>query len=406
MSSREIYLDHAATTPVDPVVADTMTRIQIRCFANPSSPHAAGRRAYQKLDESRTQILKDLKCPDATLIFTSGATEANYLALYGIKNQAPTALVTSQRDHESLRGAAESLDVFSAARVTLPLDQKGCLCTRSLNDLLFSTKQNTSIKKAPTNEIHPNIFLSTTLVCGQTGTIENMPEIHKILNGSVTRCTLHVDATQAVGKIPISFTDINATSLTFAPHKFGGPRGIGCLIVKKDAEYSPVFPGPQQFEMRGGTEPLALIAGCQKAVQQAVERQQIESLRLARLKDTFESIVCEYARRISVTPVIVCQNAPRSPHITTIAFPGIDRQAFMMAADLEGIAVATGTACASGSQEPAPALIAINLSKPVIQSAIRFSFGYTTIESDLKEASERICQILKNCTSRHLIYPR
>ncbi len=405
MSSREIYLDHAATTPVDPIVADTMARIQIRCFANPSSPHAAGRRAYQKLDESRTQILEDLKCPDATLIFTSGATEANYLALYGIKNQAPTALVTSQRDHESLRGAAESLDVFSAAKVTLPLDQNGCLCTRSLNDWLSSTKQNTSIKTGSTNETKSTIFLSTTLVCGQTGTIENMSEIHRILNGSVTRCTLHVDATQAVGKIPISFTAINATSLAFAPHKFGGPRGIGCLIVKKNAEYAPVFPGPQQFEMRGGTEPLALIAGCQKAVQQAVERQQIESLRLVTLKDTFESIVCAYARRVSVNPVIICQNAPRSPHITTIAFPGIDRQAFMMAADLEGIAVATGTACASGSQEPSPALVAMNLSKPVIQSAIRFSFGYATVESDLKEASKKICQILKNCTSRHPIYP-
>ena len=405
MSSREIYLDHAATTPVDPIVADTMARIQIRCFANPSSPHAAGRRAYQKLDESRAQILEDLKCPDATLIFTSGATEANYLALYGIKNQTPTALVTSQRDHESLRGAAESLDVFSAAKVTLPLDQNGCLCTRSLNDWLSSTKQNTSIKTGSTNETKSTIFLSTTLVCGQTGTIENMSEIHRILNGSVTRCTLHVDATQAVGKIPISFTAINATSLAFAPHKFGGPRGIGCLIVKKNAEYAPVFPGPQQFEMRGGTEPLALIAGCQKAVQQAVERQQIESLRLVTLKDTFESIVCAYARRVSVNPVIICQNAPRSPHITTIAFPGIDRQAFMMAADLEGIAVATGTACASGSQEPSPALVAMNLSKPVIQSAIRFSFGYATVESDLKEASKKICQILKNCTSRHPIYP-
>ena len=405
MSSREIYLDHAATTPVDPIVADTMARIQIRCFANPSSPHAAGRRAYQKLDESRAQILEDLKCPDATLIFTSGATEANYLALYGIKNQAPTALVTSQRDHESLRGAAESLDVFSAAKVTLPLDQNGCLCTRSLNDWLSSTKQNTSIKTGSTNETKSTIFLSTTLVCGQTGTIENMSEIHRILNGSVTRCTLHVDATQAVGKIPISFTAINATSLAFAPHKFGGPRGIGCLIVKKNAEYAPVFPGPQQFEMRGGTEPLALIAGCQKAVQQAVERQQIESLRLAILKDTFESIVCAYARHVRINPVIICRNAPRSPHITTIAFPGIDRQAFMMAADLEGIAVATGTACASGSQEPSPALVAMNLSKPVIQSAIRFSFGYATIESDLKEASEKICQILKNCTSRHPIYP-
>ena len=158
MSSREIYLDHAATTPVDPIVADTMARVQARWYANPSSPHAAGRRAYQKLDESRSQILNDLNCPDATLIFTSGATEANYLALHGLKNQAPTAAVTSQRDHESLRNAAKSLDVFSTTRVTVPLDQNGCLCTRSLSDWLSSKKQNASIKTGPTNETTSTIF--------------------------------------------------------------------------------------------------------------------------------------------------------------------------------------------------------------------------------------------------------
>ena len=168
----------------------------------------------------------------------------------------------------------------------------------------------------------------------------------------------------------------------------------------KNVEYTPLFSGPQHLDIRGGTEPLALITGCQEAVRRAITRQKVESLRLKTLKNTFESIICEHARRVGVTPVIICQSASRSPHITTIAFSGIDRQAFMMAADLEGIAVATGTACASGSQEPAPALIAMNLSKPVIQSAIHFSFGYTTQESDLKEALEKICQILRNCTTK------
>ena len=214
MSSREIYLDHAATTPVDPIVADTMARIQTRCFANPSSPHAAGRRAYQKLDESRAQILEDLKCPDATLIFTSSATEANYLALW-----------TEESSTDSLRNAAKSLNVSSAAKVTLPLDQNGCLCTRSLNDWPSSKKQNPSAKTGPTNETTSTILLATTLVCGQTGTIENISGIHEILKDSGTQYTLHVDATQAMGKIPVSFIDINATSLTFAPHILVGHAG-------------------------------------------------------------------------------------------------------------------------------------------------------------------------------------
>ncbi|SVD97626.1 uncharacterized protein METZ01_LOCUS450480, partial [marine metagenome] len=113
MSNREIYLDHAATTPVDPIVADTISRIQTDCFANPSSPHNAGRRAHHRLDEARVKILEDFGCPDATLIFTSGATEANYLALHGLKNPERTAFATSQRDHESLRNATSSLATHS-----------------------------------------------------------------------------------------------------------------------------------------------------------------------------------------------------------------------------------------------------------------------------------------------------
>ena len=114
-----------------------------------------------------------------------------------------------------------------------------------------------------------------------------MPGIHEILKKSVARCTFHVDATQAGGKIPVSFADINATSLTFAPHKFGGPRGIECLLVQKNVEYTPLFSGPQQLEIRGGTDPLASIAGYQEAVRQAITRQKVESQRLATLKNTF-----------------------------------------------------------------------------------------------------------------------
>ncbi|MEC8737790.1 MAG: aminotransferase class V-fold PLP-dependent enzyme, partial [Planctomycetota bacterium] len=114
MSNCEIYLDHAATTPIDPIVADTVSRLQTDCFANPSSPHSAGRRAHHRLDEARLKILEDFNCPDATLIFTSGATEANYLALHGLKDPERTAFATSQRDHESIRNAANSHDTISA----------------------------------------------------------------------------------------------------------------------------------------------------------------------------------------------------------------------------------------------------------------------------------------------------
>ncbi len=394
MSNCEIYLDHAATTPIDPVVADTISRIQTDCFANPSSPHSAGRRAHHKLDEARIKILEDFNCPDATLIFTSGATEANYLAVHGLKNPKQTAFGTSQRDHESIRNAVNSYDTISANQTILQLDDNGCICKRSLDAWILSTDTNTQTRYQPEDRSN-SLFLSTTLVCGQTGSVEDISGIQKILKDTTTPYTLHIDATQAVGKIPISFPGTGATSLSFTPHKFGGPRGVGCLLLKKNVEWKPLFAGSQQLEMRGGTEPVALIAGCQEAVHQAVTKQHAEASRLAVIQESFESTVCKMAREFGINPCIICQNTTRSPHISTIAFPGIDRQAFMMAADLDGLAVATGTACASGSQEPAPALVAMNLSKPLIQSAIRFSFGHTTCVSDLKTAAEKIYRILQ-----------
>lgn len=399
MSNREIYLDHAATTPVDPIVADTISQIQADCFANPSSPHRAGRRAHHMLDESRGKILEYFDCPDATLIFTSGATEANYLAVHGLRNPEQTAFGTSQRDHESLRNAALSLTTQSAKQTILPLDENGCLCKKDLQSWLLSLDTSSQQCSRLEDVNAHNVFLSTTLVCGQTGAVEDMSGIQQVLEDTDTRYTLHVDATQAVGKIPVSFPETGATSLAFTPHKFGGPRGIGCLIIKKNVEWKPLFSGSQQLAMRGGTEPVALIAGCQEAAHQAITQQHSESRRLTILRESFESTICEMAKEVGIVPSIICQNTRRSPHISTIAFPGIDRQAFMMAADLAGLAVATGTACASGSQEPAPALIAMNLPKPVIQSAIRFSFGRTTYANDLETALEKIYRILQKGSS-------
>ena len=216
---------------------------------------------------------------------------------------------------------------------------------------------------------------------------------------TTTPYTLHIDATQAVGKIPISFPETGATSLSFAPHKFGGPRGVGCLLIKKNVEWKPLFAGSQQLEMRGGTEPVALIAGCQEAVHQATTHQHAEVSRLAVLRESFESTVCEMAREVCIDPYIICQNTTRSPHISTIAFPGIDRQAFMMAADLDGLAVATGTACASGSQSrhsPATDLPACN------SVSDSFQFWSNTHGTDIN-ACEKINQILQKLSSTRII---
>jgi len=392
MAPRELYLDHAATTPLDPEVAARVAQVQAEVFANPSSPHAAGRRARRIVDEAREQLLADLGCPTAQLVFTSGATEANHLAVHGLlpagqATDRPLRLATSARDHESLRLAAVAAG-NRAEQTSLPLTVTGRLDQAAVADWLTAAEDQAATAQPVTQ------LLATTLACGQTGSIEDLPGLTGLLARQAPRCLLHTDATQAVGRLPIDFYSLGVTSLCFAPHKFGGPRGIGCLMLRPGLTLAALLQGAQQFQLRGGTEPVALIAGCQLAVALAVARQQAEAARLENLRHQFEQQLVAHSREAGIEPVVVAAAGPRSPHLSTIAFPGIDRQAFVMAADLAGLAVATGTACASGSSEPAPALIGMGLDRRLVQTAVRFSFGCSTTASDIDEAVARIGQLL------------
>ena len=393
MPPSELYLDHAATTPLDPEVADRVAQVQADVFGNPSSPHATGRRARQLLDEAREQILADLGCSTAQLVFTSGATEANHLAVLGLlpaepPPDRPLRLATSSRDHESLRLAAAATQ-HKAEVNSLPLAATGQLDQAAVTDWL---RPNPEAGSQPTT----TLLLATTLVCGQTGAIEDMTSLRGLLAQWAPQCLLHTDATQAVGRLPIDFYGLGVTSLCFAPHKFGGPRGIGCLVLRPGLDLKPLLHGAQQFQLRGGTEPVSLVAGCQLAVSLAVARQQAEAARLDTLRQRFELQLASCGRYAGIEPVVIAAAGPRSPHISTVAFPGIDRQAFVMAADLTGLAVATGTACASGSSEPAPALTAMGIERRLVQGAVRFSFGRSTTVSDIDEAIARIGQLLQS----------
>ncbi|NBS32968.1 MAG: cysteine desulfurase [Planctomycetia bacterium] len=393
MPPSELYLDHAATTPLDPEVADRVAQVQADVFGNPSSPHAPGRRARQLLDEAREQILADLGCSTAQLVFTSGATEANHLAVLGLlpaepPPDRPLRLATSSRDHESLRLAAAATQ-HKAEVNSLPLAATGQLDQAAVTDWL---RLNPEAGSQPTT----TLLLATTLVCGQTGAIEDMTSLRGLLAQWAPQCLLHTDATQAVGRLPIDFYGLGVTSLCFAPHKFGGPRGIGCLVLRPGLDLKPLLHGAQQFQLRGGTEPVSLVAGCQLAVSLAVARQQAEAARLDTLRQRFELQLASCGRYAGIEPVVIAAAGPRSPHISTVAFPGIDRQAFVMAADLTGLAVATGTACASGSSEPAPALTAMGIERRLVQGAVRFSFGRSTTISDIDEAIARISQLLQS----------
>lgn len=377
MTAAVLYFDHAATTPLRPEVEAAMAAAGREGFANPSSQHAAGRRARQLLEEARERILAAVGCRTTgshryRLVFTSGATEANRMAVMGLGRSPAGAVAVSARDHASLRAAADALATRPGwSRAVVPLNQHGRMDLAAVAAWLDTTASL------------PQRILCTTLVCGQTGVCES-PAIASA--ATAQSCLVHADATQAVALRDLRVPSFGAATLAFAPHKFGGPRGIGGLVIRSDVDLEPLQPGPQETGMRGGTEPVPLAIGFATALELAcAERAEIAG-RITSLRNRFEAGLLAAATRQGIHAIVIGASADRSPHITTISFPGRDRQAVVMAADLAGLCCATGTACASGSSEPAPALAAMDLPEPIARGAVRFSLGRATTESDVDRA--------------------
>ncbi len=367
------YLDHAAATPLLPEVQAAMREVE-GTFGNPSSPHTAGREARRKLEEARERIVVALGGQISgrrrdQLLFTSGATEANQTAIAGLTHPGAdsTAVLYSARDHAGTTAAARQLRTGGRVVTQLPLDIGGRLKREALREALNCL---------------PAAVLSTTLACSQSGTVE---EVDRIAAASPT-LTIHVDAVQAVGRIPLNLDNLRAASLAVAAHKLGGPRGIGGLLLRHDSRLIPLLPGSQERGLRGGTESVALATGFAVAVELAVKRQEDEAMRLAGLRDRFERGIVSAARSAGIDPLVIGESVNRVPHISVIALPGRDRQATVIAADLVGICLASGTACSSGSSEPSPALAAAGLAQEVVDSAVRVSLGWSTTETEIDHA--------------------
>ena len=379
-----IYLDHAAATPMHPEVAAAIAEAQGVAHANPSSQHALGRQARRLLEDARERIVSALGgfgtgLDRDRLVFTSGASEANHLALVGMTAAAATGgeLMYSRRDHPSTLSAAIVAGRHGWRLRELPLEATGGTASAAVAAAVVEP-----------HLARPRI-VSLTLACGQTGSIEELPSPDQ-----ASRLLIHVDATQAVGLMPVVFHDLPAATLALAPHKFGGPRGIGCLLIRGGVPLEPVQAGPQEHGLRGGTEAVPLAVGFARALELTVADRQQAAHRVACLRDRLESRLVAAASRAGIPAVVIAAGARRCPHIATIAFPGLDRQSLAMAADLAGVCLATGTACASGSSEPAPALVAMGLEPAVVKTAVRLSVGRTTTEADIDQAVERLVPIV------------
>jgi cysteine desulfurase len=390
-----IYLDYNATTPVLPEVVDAMRACYEGSYLNPASQHEFGRGARRLLENARYTIAHILGAEVDThahdrLIFTSGGTEANNLAIRGLLELGRVGIAhhkQQQRD-ESVGGAhpaphliVSAIEHPSIATLANELEHRGYAVDR------LGVDRNGVVR---VDELARLIRPETRLVAvmlanNETGVVQPIADLAQICNEH--HIPLHTDAAQAAGKIPVNFRDLKVVSMSVAAHKFHGPTGIGALVVRHGIELAPqLFGGFQQFGMRPGTESVALAVGMSRALELWNREAAIRDARMRNLRDGFEqSIVAGWP-----AAVVIGAAAERLPHTSHIAFVGIDRQALFMALDQAKVACSTGSACASGSSEPSPVLVAMGCQPAIVASALRFSCGATTTASEVDQAVHRI----------------
>ena len=417
MSPAPIYLDHNATAPILPEVAEAVRDAALRYPGNPASQHEPGRQARRALEAARQRIGEILGASSTGMdadrvIFTSGGTEANNLALTGLLPHSPSllgsldasaedppstpgsevrSLLISALEHPSIARTAEHLARAGVQVSVLGADRHGVVRMDQLEEIL-SPPMVVAGKRAagspPIRYSQRRAVVSVMLASNETGVIQPISEIAR-LSGR-RGIPVHTDATQAVGKIPVHFRNLGVDLLTAAAHKFHGPRGIGVLLIRHGITVEPVLHGGfQQSGLRPGSESVALAIGMQTALESWQRENEARRERMTELRDRLErQILAGYDGA-----VVIGAGAPRLPHTSNIALVGLNRQALVMALDLAGVACSTGSACASGSSEPSPTLLAMGLPEGVISSSVRFSLGATTTAAEIDDAASRILSV-------------
>ena len=371
-TSEPVYLDYAATTPVDPAVTEAMCRVlsEAASFANPASMHIAGRAAHERVEHARRQLAGLLRTAPRTLIFTSGATESANLAILGaarFRAHRGRHLVTMRTEHKAVTDTFVALGKEGYEVTWLAPDQDGLLALRDLEAAIREDTQLVSI-------MHVN---------NETGTIQDIHEI-----GACCRrrgVLFHCDAAQSAGKLPLDLSELPVDLLSLTAHKFHGPQGIGALYLadRPDCHIRPILHGGgQERRLRPGTLAVHQVVGLGAAAALAAERQAEDLAHSRSLNERLWNGIRDLPG--------VRLNGSRSrsfPGILNVAVDGIEGESLLLA--LEPVCVASGSACNSRSGEPSSVLRALGLDDRLAQSAIRFSFGRFTRRSDIDTAIER-----------------
>ena len=365
-----IYLDNNATTAVEPAVLEAMLPYFSSDFGNASSIHTFGQRARAAVETARDQLAALLNARSQEIIFTSGGTESDNHAIFGIV-AASTArtkhVITSTIEHEAVLNACQVLEKQGVAVTYLPVSREGLI---DLNEL----------RKA----IRPDTVLITIMHANnELGTVQTLSEIGRI--AAEVDVYLHTDAVQSIGKIPVDVKALQLDLLSLSGHKIYAPKGIGALFIKGGTRLRQfLFGGHHQRGFRPGTENVPGIIGLGKAAELARLSLERDASRIAALRDRLEDGLLA---RIPDSHANA-SSAPRTPNTSNLTFPGVEGEALVISLDLKGLACSTGAACSSGAVEPSHVLTAIGLPAAEARASIRFSLGRHTTDAEIDAALE------------------
>jgi len=355
-----VYLDYNATTPVDVQVVEAMLPFLREIYGNPSAVYRLGRLARDAIEQARVQVAALVNAHPAQVIFTSGGTEANNLALKGWAKANPgKAIAVSAVEHASVLEAAHAL---ATPVYSLPVDAEGRIRIRQVEELL---------------EREAIGLISCMLANNETGVLQPVAELAKIAQAKGV--CLHTDAVQAVGRIPVDFSALGVQMMSLSSHKLYGPKGVGALIVDCSLGLDPLLHGGgQERGLRAGTENVAGIVGFGKAAEMAAALLPERTRHLCALRERLEDGLLKLPG-----VVVFGQNAERLPNTVFIGVPGIDGETLVMALDKKRIEVASGSACASSKGQASHVLLAMGVEEALAKSAIRISLGKENTEEDI-----------------------
>jgi len=361
-----IYLDHNATTPLDPSVAEAISVTLRDDFGNPSSVHHFGQRAKQLMDKARATVADLIEAEPMEIVFTSGGTEADNLAIRGVaaamKSTDRRHLITSAIEHEAVLNTIKALSRQGWQTTFLPVDTNGIV---SAGDLTKAIDSNTALVSV----MHAN---------NEIGTIQPITDLAEIAHKH--GALFHTDAIQSVGKIPVNVKTLGADLLSLSAHKYNGPKGVGALWLKRGVRLSTVQTGGRhERNRRAGTENVPGLVGLGVASELAKGKLAESKQEFSALRDLLEEGIL---RSVSDTAINGQQNQ-RVPNTSNISFAGVEAESLLIALDLEGVAVSTGSACSSGTLEPSHVLRAMGLPTNRVQSSIRFSLGTGNTQADV-----------------------